>query len=183
MTDPFHTPQVDAEVEARAQQATTRVDDSRAIDRRINAILVGIALVVLVTLGLAAIYFPQFASKTNDLSTSTRIQGCRTQSNAMVTAARTEFDVARAQRDTAATHLNLLIANGLVDVAKNDDDALAALLPEIIAATDEVDGAEEAVVAATAVLRDENARHQRSTQLSIENPEKYLRDCQAFKPL
>lgn len=182
MTDPFHTPEVDAEVASRALTASDRRDKSQSIDRRINGILVGIALVVLVTLALAAIYFPQFASRTNDLSQSTRIQGCRSQSNAQVTNARTEFDVARANRDTAATRLNLLIAEGLVDVARSDEVALAELLPNIESARTAVSNAEGDVVSATRALRAAQEEHQIRTDQSISNPRQYLIDCRNFAP-
>lgn len=140
------------------------------------------ALVTAVLLVLAVLYWPRITTTTIDLSRSTQIQGCRSQSNAMVTAARTEFDVARAMRDTEATRLSLLIAEGLVDIAIGDTDHLRELIPAIEDARRAVATAEDEVVEATAVLRSEQDRHADATQLSITDLDAYLRACRDFAP-
>lgn len=145
-----------------------------------DLLLIVTTILTVVLLVLGALYWPRITTTTTELSESSRIQGCRSQSGAMVTEARTEFDVARATRDTASTYLLALIAEALSDVASGDREHLLALVDEVEASRQETIDAEDAVVAATAELRAQQDRHAEAIRLSITDPSAFLAACRDF---
>lgn len=138
------------------------------------------AVVTAGILVLAVLYWPRIIDGQSSQLTASQVQGCRSSSNSLVTAARTDFDVARATRDTEATHLNLLIAQALVDVGERDRAGLEAQLAAITDAQEQVRKAEVVVIDATRALRRAQDEHERRTLLSLEDPTAYLAECEHF---
>lgn len=145
---------------------------------RLTAVMAWITVaLVAATVLLAAIYGPNILNSTNAVKDGTDLQGCRSQANAMVTEARTEFDVARAERDTAATHLTVLTNEGLVAGVTGDDATFERVLGDLNAARAEVLTAEASVVEATQHLRNVSATYKAKVVQSRENPDAFLRQC------
>jgi hypothetical protein len=135
------------------------------------------AVVTVAILVIAVMYWPQVLGRTNEIQQNSDLAACRSQANATVTDARTEFDVARATRDTAATHLTVLTNEGLVAAVTNDDATFARVLGELPAARQAVTDAEQVVVDRTANLRDVTARYHDLVVLSRQDPAAFLRHC------
>lgn len=144
-----------------------------------TAIAWATAIVTVAFLILGILYWPRIADGQNTQLQTQQVLGCRSASNSVVTAARTDFDVARAARDTEATHLNLLIAEALESVALRD-----GTLPKVVAQIREqrelVRRAEVGVVDATSLLRAAQDEHERLTLLSLEHPDDFLSQCETF---
>lgn len=144
-----------------------------------TAIAWATAFVTIAFLVLGVLYWPRIAEgQTTQLETQ-QVQGCRSASNSLVTAARTDFDVARAARDTEATHLNLLIAQALESVAVRDG-TLPTVVAQIREQRELVRRAEVVVVDATRDLREAQVEHERRTLLSLEHPSDFLSECHTF---
>lgn len=146
-------------------------------DRRITIVLIlsGI-VVVLIALGTPAVI--STSNTTDEVRRNGDITGCRSELNAGVTEARTEFDVARSERDTATTELNLLTNAGLQAAVTDDDDGLAEIASQLTAARAEVTAAEAVVVAATAHLREVSADFADAISLSRDDPAAFLEMCE-----
>lgn len=135
------------------------------------------AIVTVTILVIAVLYWPQVLGRTGDIQRNSDLAACRSQANVAVTQARTEFDVARADRDTAATHLNLLVNEGLVAAVTGDDATFDRVVDELVAARAEVMAAENRVVDRTEDLRDAGNRYQALVALSREDPSAFLDWC------
>ena len=155
------------------------------IDRAISWLNAGIFAVTFAVLILAALTYPRVVGVDSGVEAqleANEIAGCRSQSSARVTDARTAFDVARATRDTEATHLSLLIAEGLVAAVTDDEPTLIRVLGEIGPARERVATAEQRVVKATEHLNDTNTRHKERVQLSIDDPDGFRDLCDELDP-
>lgn len=144
------------------------IKEQLAHPRWTTAIAWATAALMLFMLVLAAMYWPRITSSTDTTEQLSQVQGCRSASNSIVTAYRTDFDVARASRDTEATHLSLLIAEALESVA-NRDGRLAVITPQIADQRERVRKAEVVVVEATRQLGAAQDQHDQRTLLSLED--------------
>lgn len=135
------------------------------------------AIVTVTILVIAVLYWPQVLGRTGELQRNSDLAACRSQANVAVTQARTEFDVARADRDTAHTHLNLLVNEGLVAAVTGDDATFDRVVDELVAARAEVTEAEDRVVERTADLRAAGDRYRELVALSREDPAAFLEQC------
>lgn len=159
---------------------------SPGLDRWINWLLVGIFAVMVVSVILALVTYPKVVDVDAGVEAqakSDEVSGCRSQSAARVTDARTTFDIARSKRDTEATHLDDLIAQGLEAVAAGDEDRLMSVRGRIAAARERLATAEQVVVDSTTALEAENARHTKAVELSTEDPGAFRALCRNdFRP-
>lgn len=155
-----------------------RFTEDHKQDRRITWVL-ALSAVVVVLVGLGTPAVISTSNTTGKVVEAADIQGCRSQANASVTEARTEFDVARATRDTAATHLTVLTNEGLVAGVTGDDETFERILGELNAVRVEVTEAEAVVVDATEHLREVAAVYKERVIQSREDPDTFLRECQA----
>lgn len=128
---------------------------------------------------MAVLYWPTLSTRTTEIRDSADLASCRAQANAAVTEARTEFDVARATRDTAATHLTVLTNEGLVAGVTGDDATFERILGSLNAARAEVTTAEAVVVDATEHLREVSAAYKAKVIESREDPKTFLAECTA----
>lgn len=140
-------------------------------------ILTAILTVAIVV--MAVLYWPTLSTRTTEIRDSADLQSCRAQANAAVTEARTEFDVARATRDTAATHLTVLTNEGLVAGVTGDDVTFERILGSLNDARAEVTQAETIVVDATEHLREVSANYKAQVIKSREDPKRFLAECRA----
>lgn len=147
-------------------------------DRRITWVLV-LSAVVVVLVGIGTPAVISTSNTTQKVIEAADLQGCRSQANTKVTEARTEFDVARSERDTAATHLTVLTNEGLVAAVTGDDVTFERVLADVVDARAAVVRAEQVVVAATGHLRDVSASYAAAVVQSREDPGAFLAECKA----
>lgn len=147
-------------------------------DRRITIVLaLSAILVVLVGIGTPAVITT--SNTTQQVVRSAELNACRSQAAAKVTEARTEFDVARADRDTVASHLTAATNEGLAAAVTGDDTTFASILEEVPVIRAELIAAEEQVVATTRALRAASDLYRVQVIQSREDPDVFLRQCKA----
>lgn len=155
---------------------TTPIEERRSPDRRITIVLwLSGIVVVLIALGTPAVI--STSNTTREVRDSTELSGCRSSYSADVTDRRTEFDIARSHRDTAAALVNLSLLE-LAQSAIFGDDVrvreIEAQLPEL---RERVRDANAAVGQADAELIEANDIYQAAVALSRTNADRFLAQC------
>lgn len=153
---------------------------ARLADPKVTDLL-GILTMVLtaIVLILAVLYGPDLLSRTDEIRRTADLAACRSQAASAVTEARTEFDVARSERDTVATHLTVLTNEGLASAVTGDDEGFAAVLGKVPHVRQELLDAEARVIQTTRDLRDASARYTEQLITSRTNPAGFLAACRA----
>lgn len=146
-------------------------------DRRITLLLILTGAVVPLVL-IGTLFTISTTNTAGEVVQGNEVTGCRSEFNSRVTDARTEFDVARSERDTAATELNLLTNSGLQAAVSGDDATLAEVFANLPAARALVDEREQAVVEATIHLHEVSDAYVEAVQLSRANSTAFLAQCE-----
>ena len=150
----------------------------RLQDPRLTDVLGVLTAVLAVTiLVIVAVYVPGLAGRTAEIRRTADLAACRSQAAAEVTEARTRFDVARADRDTVATHLTAATNEGLAAAVAGDTAALDRLLDLVPSIRQDLIDAELLVVAATDELREASDLYRVRVIESREDPDRFLREC------
>lgn len=145
-------------------------------DRRVTWVLVLSGIVaVLVILGTPAII--NASSTSDEVARSQRLDSCRSSYASRVTDARTDFDVARSERDTAATELGLLTNAGLQAAVEDNDDRLSRVFASLPAARALVEEREKTVAVATKALREAADTYVEQASLARTDPDAFLASC------
>jgi hypothetical protein len=145
-------------------------------DRRITILLVLTGAVVPLVL-IGTLFTISTTNTAGEVVKGNEVAGCRSEFNSQVTDARTAFDVARAERDTAATELNLLTNAGLQAAVTDDAATLRVVFERLPEARSLVDKRERIVVDATKNLHDVSDAYVVAVKLSRSNPKAFLDKC------
>lgn len=145
-------------------------------DRRITILLI-LSGVVIALMIVGTPFVISTANTTQEVRDASDLNACRSEASSKVTDARTAFDIARSERDTAATELGLLTNAGLQAAVAGDDASLLTLTSKLPAARAQVHAKEEVVVDATHRLLDVSAGYVDAVRLSREDPDLFLQQC------
>lgn len=153
---------------------------SKLLDPKVTDWL-GVATIVVVVLlfALVGLIGSGILGTTSALEDSTDLTGCRATYSAEVTNKRTEFDIARSHRDTAAHELSLLTNQITEDGLLNNGDQLPTLQPLLDPARQKVRELNKAVEDADAALLQANAEYQDAVTFSRVDPSKFLASCRS----
>lgn len=145
-------------------------------DRRITVVMI-LSGIVVVLIGLGTPAVISTSNTTSEVRKSTELAGCRSAYAAEVTDRRTEFDIARSHRDTAAAVVNLTLLELAQAAIFGDDTRVQELEAQLPALREAVRDANEAVADADAALIAANQVYQDAIALSRSDPEQFLADC------
>lgn len=156
----------------------------RLLSPKITNVLGWMTLIVVILVAvISAAYFPNIITRTNEVRDGNMLDSCRAFYSAEVTNRRTQFDVARSQRDDALSFVDLLTNEITEEVIFGEDEAriteLRALLP---GARDAVVDANVRVRAATRDLNEANATFQDKVLLSRTDPVAFIQECKEQVP-
>lgn len=168
MTDPF-----DEEPRSTGDRVLAWLDRP-GLMKAMGLLTVGI---VLGTLVLVVLYGPDILNSTSAVKDGTELTGCRSSYSAEVTDRRTEFDIARSHRDSAASEVNLVLLELAQAAIFGDDSKVAELQGQLPGLRQEVRIANVAVAEADAALIEANDIYQDAVALSRDDPAQFLADC------
>lgn len=152
------------------------LDDGNT-DRRITVVLALCALVAfLVILGTPAVI--NASSTVDEVSRGNQLAACRSTSSAAVTDKRTEFDIARSDRDSVRADADTLLLALSRAAIFGDRDRVRDLAAQIDATDARLQEAQAKVDKADQALLDANAAYQDAIALSRQDPEGFLTDCE-----
>lgn len=150
---------------------------NHGFDRRVTWVLFLSGVVVaLLALGTPAVI--NASSTADEVARNDRLDACRAAYGAAVTDARTEFDIARSARDTAATELDVLTNLGWQAIFTDDGPTGQQVLSELPNARDLVREGEQHVAAATAALSEAATTYVAQVDISRTDPDGFLETCE-----
>lgn len=148
----------------------------RVPDRRITIVLwLSGIVVVLIALGTPALI--STSNTTREVRDGTELSGCRSSYAADVTDRRTEFDIARSHRDTAASQVNITLLELAQSAIFGDDARVRELEGQLSGLRQAVADANVKVSEADEALIDANDIYQGAVTLSRDNPDAFLIAC------
>lgn len=156
----------------------------RLLSPKVTDALGWMTLIVVILVAIVSVaYFPNIFSRTNEVRDGNLLASCRASYSAQVTNRRTLFDLARARRDDALSHVDLLTNEITEEAIFGRDEAriaeLRALLPDARAAVIEGNAR---VREATLDLHEANSTYQEQVALSRIDPDTFLQECKEQNP-
>lgn len=145
-------------------------------DRRITIVLMLSAVVaVLVILGTPAVI--NASSTVDEVVRGNQFDSCRSTAAAKVTDKRTEFDIARSDRDSVRADADTLLLALSRAALFGEEDRLADLSAQIDETDARLQEAQDRVDEADSALLDANDAYQAAIALSRQDPERFLANC------
>jgi hypothetical protein len=160
----------------------TKVLDVFKSERTLNLLGIGTALLLLLLFFIVILYGPGLRANTGAIKDGTDLQGCRSQHSAPVTDARTDLDVAKSERDRAASQHTLTQTAITKEALFGNETAVAPLLVVLERDAAAVEEANATVVEKEQAYSEANATYQKAIDISLNNPAAFLATCRGETP-